>query len=215
MTRVLIIDDHESVCDSLAEAFRREPGYEVLPPLPSAKLAEAFCARLQPDLILMDVCTEGGASGLTAAEKLLRRYPELKVIVMSGFDEVTYAPRAREIGAQAFVYKTKSLSFFLEAARTVLAGGTCFPEPRKIPVARGENPPLRPGAGGAAPALPPHERGGDRPGAVHLPPHGEVPSGQHQGQDRFFRHRRPSHVGADQRLDQPQFLTPCPAARPD
>jgi len=140
VTKVLIVDDHRSMCDSLAEAFGREPDFEVLPCLPSATLAAAYCAKLRPELVVMDVCTEGGASGLTAAEKLLADFPGIKVIVMSGFDEVTYVPRARAIGAQAFIYKTRSLASFIEAARTVLAGGTCFPEPKKIPVVEGELP---------------------------------------------------------------------------
>ena len=75
-----------------------------------------------------------------SAEKLLKLYPALKIIMMSGFDEVTYAPRAAQIGAQAFVYKTKSLNFFVEAARTVLAGGTYYPEVLRIPVVQGETP---------------------------------------------------------------------------
>lgn len=128
------------MCDSLAEAFGREPDFEVLPSLPSATLAEAYCTRLRPELVVMDVCTEGGASGLTAAARLLSAFPGIKIMMMSGFDEVTYVPRARAIGAQAFIYKTRSLASFVQAARILLAGGTCFPEVRKIPVVKGEMP---------------------------------------------------------------------------
>ncbi len=140
MTRVLIIDDHESMCESLKKTLEESGEYVVVGTSQSARLAEALCARLSPELVFMDVCTDGGASGLTAAERLLAAFPGMRVIMMSGFDEVTYAPRAKEIGASAFVYKTQTLGCFKEVADTVMAGGTRFNETREIPVLRGETP---------------------------------------------------------------------------
>ena len=88
----------------------------------------------------MDVCTEGGASGLKAVEAIRKTDPEVKIIVMTAFDEITYIPRARAAGANGFVYKSRSLHDFLEVARTVMAGGSSFPEPRTIPMPQGEAP---------------------------------------------------------------------------
>ena len=60
--------------------------------------------------------------------------------MMSGFDEISYVPRAKSIGADAFVYKTKSMDFFLEVTEKVLGGGKYFPEPLSIPLPDGEAP---------------------------------------------------------------------------
>ena len=65
---------------------------------------------------------------------------EIKIIVMTAFDEITYIPRARAAGANGFIYKSRSLHDFLEVARTVMAGGSSFPEPRTIPMPQGEAP---------------------------------------------------------------------------
>ena len=141
MYKVLIVDDHESMCDSLTHALEKAGDFAVIGKLPSAAHAELFCEKTKPDLILMDVCTEGNASGLDATKTLCEKYPEIKVIVMSGFDEITYAPRAKENGAHAFVYKSKSLSFFIEIARKVMWGETFFPEAATtIPIPAGETP---------------------------------------------------------------------------
>ena len=140
MTKVLIVEDHESMRDSLKAALAAEGGYEVVGELPSADFAELYCERLHPDLVLMDVCTDGGASGILATQKLHTRWPEIKIIVMTGFDEVSYLPRAKAAGASGFVYKSRSLDFFMEVVRTVMAGGTCFPEPKKFPMPEGEAP---------------------------------------------------------------------------
>ena len=140
MYKVLIVDDHESICDSLAYALGNTGEFTIEGKLPNAALAEKYCERFSPDLVLMDVCTEGGSSGLAAAGAICRRFPDIKVIVMSGFDEITYAPRAKEAGAHAFVFKSKSLDFFTETARGVMRGETWYPAPRVIPMPKGEAP---------------------------------------------------------------------------
>jgi len=140
MTKILIVDDHESMRDSLAASFENVEGFTVVGGIPSAALAAVYCNRLRPDLVMMDVCTENGASGLEATQSLRELYPDIKVIIMTAFDELSYVPRAKEAGAHAFVYKSRSLGFFVEVARGVLAGENYFPEPKTIPMPSGEAP---------------------------------------------------------------------------
>jgi DNA-binding NarL/FixJ family response regulator len=140
MYKALIVDDHASMCDSLAHALEHTGDFAVACRLPSAAHAPSHCERLRPDLVLMDVCTEGGVSGLDAARTIREKFPAIKGIVMSGFDEITYAPRAREAGAQAFVLKSRSLDFFLEVTRGVMRGETYYPEAKTIPLPMGEAP---------------------------------------------------------------------------
>lgn len=138
--RVLIVDDHQSVCESLTYALEETGRYEVVGTLQSADLAQAFCDRLKPDLVFMDVCTEGGASGLKATEDIRSQRKDLPIIVMSGFDEISYGPRAESAGANAFVFKSKSLEVFVETADRVMAGDRIFPQPKTIPMPAGEAP---------------------------------------------------------------------------
>lgn len=139
-TRVLIVDDHKSIRDSFIRLFDSLEVFTVVGDMANADYADVFCRELKPDLILMDVCTADGASGLEAAARLRAADPRLKIIVMSGFDEISFAARAREAGADAFVYKSHSLEYFVEVIHQVLAGGQSFPEPRSIPVPAGEAP---------------------------------------------------------------------------
>jgi len=140
LVKVMIVDDHESMRNSFEHEFREENGYEVVSNIASASYAEEECRRKRPALVIMDVCTENGASGLEAAEVILRKYPAIKIIVTSGFDEITYAPRAKNMGVHAFVCKSKSLSHFREVASHILSGGTSYPEPQTIPLPQGEAP---------------------------------------------------------------------------
>ena len=140
LIKVLIVDDHESLRNLFEMEFIPENGFEVAASIGSANDATAFCAMKRPELVIMDVCTENGESGLDATEKILKSFASIKVIVTSGFDEVTYSPRAKEIGAHAFVYKTKGIAYYREVARRVLDGEYVFPEPKKIPLPQGEAP---------------------------------------------------------------------------
>lgn len=140
MYKVLIVDDHESMCDSLSHALTSTDGFIIVGSLKSALHAELYCMKLKPDLVLMDVCTEGGVSGLEATKVIRRKYPNIKIVVMSGFDEITYAPRAKEAGAHAFVFKSESLDYFVNVAIGVMEGESFFPEAKTVPTAMGESP---------------------------------------------------------------------------
>ncbi|MGN1404489.1 MAG: response regulator [Ruminococcus sp.] len=140
MTRVLLIEDHASMRETLSKMLTEMGDFEVAGETASAAYAVPFCEKLHPDLVLMDICTENNASGLSAAKAIREKLPEIKVIVMTAFDEITYVPRAKEAGVHAFVYKSRSLAFFEEVIRNVMEGGTYFPEPKTIPMPTGEAP---------------------------------------------------------------------------
>ena len=97
MTNVLIVEDHVSMRESLTTALTAAGDFSVVGEVPNADYALDFCKHLHPELVLMDVCTEGGASGLKAVEAIRKTDPEVKIIVMTAFDEITYIPRARAI----------------------------------------------------------------------------------------------------------------------
>ena len=140
MKQVLIVEDHESMADAITIAFNSTQNYHICGTVSNAALCELFCEKLSPDLILMDVCTEGNASGLKATLEIKERFPNIKIIVMTAFDELSYLPRAKSAGADGFVYKSKSLHSFIETANQVMKGEKCFPEQKSIPIPQGEVP---------------------------------------------------------------------------
>ena len=140
LIRMVMVDDHLALLDSFHKDFNAENGFDVVAKLASADEVDEVCRRLRPALVLMDVCTEGGASGLDALARLRTEFPCMKILMMSGFNEMTYVPRARELGAHGFLFKSRSFDLFMEAARGVFEGNIYFPEPQVIPSANGEAP---------------------------------------------------------------------------
>lgn len=140
MIRVLIVDDHQSMCESLSFVLEQTGLFKVVLTVPTAAMAEVICLQLQPDLVVMDICTEGGASGLSAAKTIRETYPDIKVVIMTAFDEMSYMPRAREAGAHGFILKSRSLDYFVETLKAVMNGEIIFPSAKAIPMPLGETP---------------------------------------------------------------------------
>ena len=101
MIKILIVDDHAAIRDSFRSALEEYDDMIVVGSISDAKLAPIFCREKRPDLVLMDICTAEGASGLEATELIKKELEGIKVVVMTGYDEVTYMPRARKSGADA------------------------------------------------------------------------------------------------------------------
>lgn len=140
MKSLLIVEDHQSMREAITSAFTATGRYSLCGEISSADFSMLYCEKLHPDLVLMDVCTEGGASGITATENIKEKFPDIKVIIMTGFDELSYVPRAIDAGADGFIYKSRSLNFFVETADKIMEGEKYFPEPKAVPVPKGEIP---------------------------------------------------------------------------
>ena len=77
MTDILVVEDHISMREAIASAFTATGRYRIVGEVPSADFAELNCQQLRPQLVLMDVCTEGGASGLRATQVIKEKFPQI------------------------------------------------------------------------------------------------------------------------------------------
>ncbi len=93
------------------------------------------CKRFAPDLVLMDVYTEGNESGIDAAVVIKEQCPDVKVVIMTGMPEITYLDSARKAGVDSFVYKNISSDTLLATIRSTMAGYGTFPRgtPTELP----------------------------------------------------------------------------------
>lgn len=103
--RIIVVEDQNLVLDSLVYLLDGEPDFEVVKALTDANLVDAACEEQRPDVVLMDVCTENGSSGLKAAARLHRDFPDIKVIIMTGLPDLSFIDEARECGVFSFIYK--------------------------------------------------------------------------------------------------------------
>lgn len=82
MIKVLIVDDHTSVREAFKTMFEEKDDFCVVGESANANDCVLLCERLNPDIVLLDVCTEGYSSGLVATENIKQNFKDIKVVVM-------------------------------------------------------------------------------------------------------------------------------------
>ena len=126
--KVLVVDDDPFARQLLGMFISQSENYEFTGTLVSAALAEASVSKRKVDLILMDVCTAMNANGIDAAEQIKKRFPEIKIIVITSQPEYSYITRARAVGVDSFWYKTVIQEEFLTLLDKTMAGERIFPD---------------------------------------------------------------------------------------
>jgi DNA-binding NarL/FixJ family response regulator len=119
--RVLIADDQALIREGLDVLLGAQPGIEVVGEAVDGADAIAQTARLQPDVVLMDVRMPG-VDGIAATRQLLADAGGPRVLMLTTFDEDEYVHAALDAGASGFVLKTASAVALTEAVRAVAAG---------------------------------------------------------------------------------------------
>jgi|SRR6187551_940235 len=124
--RLLIVDDHEIVLDSLAAVLNDTPGMKVVGIASTIREGSALLLDLVPDVVLADLTLDDGN-----ASELLRlarraRLPS-RILILTGLsDRLAVSEHLRE-GAAGIVFKSQSIPDLLAAIRTVSNGGRYIP----------------------------------------------------------------------------------------
>lgn len=106
--RVLIVDDKEVARQGLRLLLRRCPGLETVGEAADASTALEQVARLQPDLVLMDVNLPG-MNGADVTRRIVTQFPRIRVVGIS-MEDPEYAGQAmRRAGACGYLSKTAPL----------------------------------------------------------------------------------------------------------
>ena len=108
--------------------------FKLLLSVTNASAAKSVCENNKVDLILMDVMTELGHSGLDAAEEIKKEFPDIKIIIVTSMPEYSWLSRARKIGVDSFWYKDGQKNSILEVMERTMSGEHIYPD--ETPVVR-------------------------------------------------------------------------------
>lgn len=122
MIRILIVDDHTLVRDSLCRLLSNESDIEVTGLTGSAREAVEFCRETKPDLVVLDY-TLPDLDGLEATKQILALKTGARVLILTMHANEEYATRLIQAGASGFVVKAASTDELLAAIRKVARGG--------------------------------------------------------------------------------------------
>ena len=102
--RVLVVDDHPVVRDGLRGMLERQPDLEVVGEAGDGLAALAAVARTRPDLVLLDLRMPV-LDGVGTIERLAAEHPDVRVLVLTTYDEDVDIVRAVEAGATGYLLK--------------------------------------------------------------------------------------------------------------
>lgn len=128
MINVLIVEDDPMARQLLEIYINTSERYNHVQSVESAALAEFCCRTNDVDVILMDVCTAMNASGLEAAEKIKKSFPDIRIIIITSQPEYSFLEKAHYAGVDSFWYKSSKAEEILSVMDRTMAGESVYPE---------------------------------------------------------------------------------------
>lgn len=113
---VLVVDDHALHRDGTRRILEQHSDLEVVGEAESGEAALAFVHELQPMVVLLDIRLPG-MNGIETARRIHDRHPEVRVVMVTAYDEEEYVRGALEAGAVGYLSKTAPGRQLVEAVR--------------------------------------------------------------------------------------------------
>jgi DNA-binding NarL/FixJ family response regulator len=119
--RVLVTDDHAIVRDGICALLALTGDIDAIGVATNGREAVEMAAKLSPDIVLMDIVMPL-MDGLEATRRIRKKFPGIKVIVLTQYEDREYVLPVIEAGASGFISKASASSELTSAIRSVYRG---------------------------------------------------------------------------------------------
>ena len=123
MTDLLIVDDHEIVRAGIKRLVENTPNLNIVADLGSGEEAYQFLHKNTVDLIIMDVSMPG-KGGIETTNQIKKRYPKIKILMLSMHDNAMIIEKAMKAGADGYILKNDLSDDLLNAVEKVMNNET-------------------------------------------------------------------------------------------
>ena len=120
-TRIYVCDDHQIVAEGIARVLAEKKHTKVVRIFNSGEAALAQLKKTRPNILFCDIQL-GDMSGLLVAERVMRYYPTVKIILLSMHNTIDFVMDARRLGVHGYVLKNSDPDELYEAIDVVLKG---------------------------------------------------------------------------------------------
>ena len=121
MIKILIADDQELIRQSLMIILDNVPDFEVVDCVADGIEVMASVKQEKPDVILMDIRMPR-MDGVVCTQRIKELYPDIKIIILTTFDDDEYVFNALKFGASGYLLKGISMKELSDAIRKVYNG---------------------------------------------------------------------------------------------
>lgn len=127
MVNILIVDDQELMRDGLATILALRPEIHVAGVASNGQEAFEKAGHLRPDIVLMDIRMHV-ANGVEGTRLITSAYPDIKVLMLTTFNDSALIFEALEEGASGYLLKDMPTDAIVQAIMTVQSGGMVLPK---------------------------------------------------------------------------------------
>ena len=122
---VIIADDHQIFRTGLKAVLNESDFVKVIAEACNGNELLRLLHKVKPDVVLMDIRMPG-MDGIQATEKIMELYPDLPVIALTSYEDISYFNQMIEAGARGFMLKSTGQDELLEAIEKVVGGEYYF-----------------------------------------------------------------------------------------
>jgi two-component system NarL family response regulator len=119
--RIMLADDHPLIREAIANLIRGAPEFELVGEVANGKECLARVQELRPDILVLDIAMPE-MNGEQVSRELRHRFPELRIIALSGYTDRQFVRAMTKAGAKGYVVKSASGRELIHALRAVASG---------------------------------------------------------------------------------------------
>lgn len=123
--RVVLVDDHAMVLESLSDRLSIDPQIEIVGTARSSDEGFQVILDQKPDVALLDVNLPGRGT-FDLAEELVSRLPDTKLIFVTGYQSDVYLAQALNLKVAGYLLKGEPIQLLADAIHQAMAGNTTF-----------------------------------------------------------------------------------------
>ena len=124
--KVLITDDQTDLAEELKSVLETDPKIQVVGTATDGFDALQKMRDAQPDVVLMDIRMPN-MNGVVATQRIKTEYPDVKVVILTTFDDSDYILNAINNGASGYLLKDIGSSALIDAVKNAYEGDTILP----------------------------------------------------------------------------------------
>lgn len=121
--KLIVVDDHDIMREGLVRLLKHEPDLQIVGLASNGREAVDLARRKPADVILLDIVMDD-MSGLEAARQILSVRPEVKIVMVTMYEEKAFLYEALQSGASGYFLKGSNSNELINTIRNVHKGGT-------------------------------------------------------------------------------------------
>ncbi len=123
MIHLLLVDDQIIIRQGIKSLLESKPDFQIVGEAENGEKAIIQVETLKPDVVLMDIRMPV-MDGVAATQAICQRFPDVKVLVLTTFDDDEYVSQAMQFGARGYLLKDTPIEPLANAIRSVYQGYT-------------------------------------------------------------------------------------------